>query len=204
MTNDPVAGNRRFPAMTAAALATMAVGALMMLTATHEGTGPVETIPIEVAEARDVIGIDDAFVGLVTGGQVAVTHAYPDPGYGWKVPTICYGHTRGVTRGMKATLEQCRVWLIEDYREIVLPAIERCVKAPLTANEAAALADFVFNVGGAAACNSTLMKKLNAGDYAGAAEEFPKWVYSNGKVLPGLVKRRTAEQELFLTKESGQ
>ncbi|MDR0672503.1 MAG: lysozyme [Zoogloeaceae bacterium] len=136
-------------------------------------------------------------LALIRAQTRAVTLAYPDPGYGWKVPTICHGHTRGVKKGDTATLEQCEAWLIEDYEAIVLPALVRCVTAPVTENEAAALADFVFNVGGPGFCASTLVKKLNALDYAGAAAQFDRWVYSNGKKLPGLVKRRAAERALF-------
>ncbi|HTD03821.1 lysozyme [Undibacterium sp.] len=44
----------------------------------------------------------------------------------------------------------------------------------------------------------TMVRKLNAGDYAGACNELPRWVYAGGKILPGLVKRRAAEQELCL------
>ncbi|MDU2883127.1 MAG: lysozyme, partial [Enterobacter sp.] len=61
-----------------------------------------------------------------------------------------------------------------------------------------ALVDFAYNLGVKALEGSTLLKKLNAGDYAGAAAEFPKWNKAGGKVLPGLVKRREAERTLFL------
>jgi lysozyme len=185
-------------AVATALAAAIAGGALFSLTERFEGTGPVEVIPVVDARART----KEVFLDFVTAHEVAVTHAYPDPGYGWGLPTICYGHTKGVKKGDVATLEQCRAWLAEDYERLVLPALSRCVKVPLAINEAAALGSFTFNVGGAAACGSSLVKKLNAGDYAGAAAQFPRWNRSNGVVLRGLVTRRAAEKELFLTEES--
>jgi GH24 family phage-related lysozyme (muramidase) len=75
----------------------------------------------------------------------------------------------------------------------------KTTKGPLSDNELAALTSFVFNLGLGTYAHSTLLKLLNAGDRAGAAAEFPKWVYAGGAVLPGLVKRRAAERELFET-----
>jgi lysozyme len=71
------------------------------------------------------------------------------------------------------------------------------VTAPLSDGQFAALASFAFNLGGGNLAKSTLLKKLNAGDYAGAAEEFGRWVKSGGQTLPGLVARRAAETALF-------
>ena len=53
-------------------------------------------------------------------------------------------------------------------------------------------------MGAANLATSTLLKKLNAKDYKGAAAEFPKWNKAGGKVMNGLTKRRNAEMELFL------
>jgi lysozyme len=192
----------RYPVAVAFALALG--GGLLSLTQQHEGTGPTETLTIAEAEKRGTVGVVGAtpeaqagFVELVKSQQIAVMRAYPDPGYGWAVPTICYGHTRGVTQGMTATKEQCEQWLIEDYQELVLPVLVKYVRVELSKGEAVALADFVFNVGGPKFAKSTLLRKLNAGDYAGAALEFPRWIYSKGKKLNGLVKRRAAEKAIF-------
>ncbi len=65
-------------------------------------------------------------------------------------------------------------------------------------NEFGALTSFAFNLGTGNLRSSTLLKKLNAGDRAGAADQFTRWVYADGKMLPGLVKRRAAERALFL------
>jgi len=72
------------------------------------------------------------------------------------------------------------------------------VGAPLNDNQFGALTSFTFNLGVGNLASSTLLKKLNVQNYAGAADEFPRWVRAGGKVLPGLVARRAAERELFL------
>ena len=84
--------------------------------------------------------------------------------------------------------------------------VTRLVKVPLTDNQFSALVSFAYNCGldedediiAEGLGDSTLLKKLNAGDYAGAAEQFLVWTKSGGEVLPGLKKRRAAERELFL------
>lgn len=72
------------------------------------------------------------------------------------------------------------------------------VSAPVNDNQFGALTSFTFNLGVGNLGSSTLLKKLNLADYAGAADEFLRWVRAGGQVLPGLVKRRAAERELFL------
>jgi lysozyme len=184
---------------------TVAVGSGLIanFTARHEGTGPIVQnleVRAEPLIARSTLQpTPEAFAAFVRRVEPVHVRAYPDPGHGWRVPTICYGHTRGVKKGMTATLEQCEKWLIEDYEVLVLPILERCVKVLVSVNEAVALADFAFNVGGTQFCGSTLVKRLNAEDYAGAANEFPRWIYSNGEDMPGLVIRRQAERDLFLS-----
>ncbi|MDR2366135.1 MAG: lysozyme [Zoogloeaceae bacterium] len=150
-------------------------------------------LPIALAFAAALSGGLLVFTGQHEGLR---TEAYADPAHGWNVPTICYGHTAGVAKGDRATLDACRVFLREDYRPVGA-ALERLVQVPVTENQALALADLVFNIGEGAFAKSTLLKKLNAGDYEGAAAEFDRWVYANGKKLPGLVKRRAAERKLF-------
>jgi len=77
--------------------------------------------------------------------------------------------------------------------------VESLVEVPLTDNQFAALVSFTFNLGLGNLAKSTLLRKLNDGDFAGAAAEFPRWNKAGGKVLEGLVKRRAAESELFST-----
>jgi lysozyme len=77
--------------------------------------------------------------------------------------------------------------------------VEALVAVPLGDNQFAALVSFTFNLGRGSLAKSMLLKKLNAGDYAGASAEFQRWNKAGGKVLDGLVRRRTAEAELFAT-----
>lgn len=76
-------------------------------------------------------------------------------------------------------------------------AVNEAVKVPLTQNAFDSLVAFSFNVGISAFRSSTLLKKLNAGDYEGAADQFGRWTRAGGKVLAGLVRRRAAEAALF-------
>jgi len=116
------------------------------------------------------------------------------------VPTIGWGHTYGVKLNRTISVEEAEVLLDHDYQEAEDDVLE-VVTAPLTENQLGALTSFVFNLGQGALKASTLRKKLNNGDYTGAADEFNRWVYSkvNGvsTKLNGLVKRRAEEKQLF-------
>lgn len=121
------------------------------------------------------------------------------------VPTIGWGHTKGVKLGDTCTVEQAERWLLEDV-ESFEAAVHRLVTVPLTQNQYDALVSFTFNVGpdedadtiAEGLGDSTLLRLLNAGDYVRAADEFPKWNKAAGKVSNGLVRRRASERELFL------
>lgn len=120
--------------------------------------------------------------------------AYPDAVGVW---TIGYGHTKTAVPGMVITEGEAEYLLKQD-----LVIFERCVQryitVPLTQNQFDALVSFSFNLGCGSLQESTLRKKLNAGDYNGAANEFPRWNKAGGKVLRGLVRRREAERALFM------
>lgn len=121
--------------------------------------------------------------------------AYQDTGGVW---TIGYGSTKNVTRGMVISPKQAEERLREDLDDVEGP-LNACLKAQLNENEFSACCSFAFNVGVNAFKRSTLLKLLNSGQKADASNEFGRWVKDNGRVLPGLVKRRDAERELFLT-----
>lgn len=76
--------------------------------------------------------------------------------------------------------------------------MNKYVKVRLTQSQFDALVSFVYNVGVEAFRTSTLLRKLNGADYVGAAAEFKRWKMGGGKVLPGLIRRRKREEELFL------
>lgn len=117
------------------------------------------------------------------------------------VPTIGYGHTHGVTMGMTCTQEQADAWLQEDVQGAV-QAVNDLVTVPLTQQQFDALVDFTFNLGTGALQHSTLLRLLNSGNYQGAGGEFEKWDKAGGKVLPGLLRRRQAERDMFNTPAS--
>lgn len=112
-------------------------------------------------------------------------------------PTIGYGHTSDVVLGTRISKEQADQMLTVDLERFKAQA-SKYVKAQVTRGQFIALLDFVYNLGVGALRESTLLKKLNAGDVMGASDEFPRWVHAGGKVLQGLVKRRAKERSYFL------
>jgi lysozyme len=120
--------------------------------------------------------------------------AYQDSKGVW---TIGYGHTRGVVPGMTCTQAQADQWLAEDIAWAE-SEVNKLVHTPLlTQQEFDALVDFTFNCGCGNFDHSTLLKLVNAGDMAHAAEEFEKWDKCGGKVVAGLLRRREAEAAMF-------
>ncbi|CAB3745647.1 Lysozyme [Bacteriophage APSE-7] len=114
--------------------------------------------------------------------------------------TLGYGHTHNLNIGDVITQEQAEAFLREDIAQVTA-LLNAQIKVPLTQNQYDAISSLVFNIGMTAFTTSTLLKKLNVGDYSGAAAEFMKWSKAkvNGKrtPLPGLIKRRQAEKALF-------
>lgn len=116
------------------------------------------------------------------------------------VPTIGYGATGGGVRlGIAWTREQAEARLAADLAEAAAD-VDRYVRVAISDDQRGALASFVFNLGAGAFASSTLLRLLNLGD-AAAAAEFGKWTKARvgGKLtdLPGLVSRRAAERALF-------
>ena len=121
--------------------------------------------------------------------------SYQDGGGVW---TIGYGHTLGVTSGLKITEQQAELFLKEDLA-LVSQTLETVITVIINQNQYDALSSFTFNLGSGALRKSTLLKLLNQGNYTGAAEEFKKWCHDNGQVVQGLVNRRNAEYSMFLS-----
>lgn len=133
--------------------------------------------------------------------------AYPDPGsvdgHPW---TIGWGHTGPeVKRGLVWTQAQADAAFVQDLA-ITEAGVARLVRVPLTQGQFDALVSFAYNVGldenhngkAEGLGESTLLRKLNGQDYAGAAEQFLLWNKNDGVVMYGLTRRRTAERALFL------
>lgn len=143
--------------------------------------------------------LSDNGLQLVKDSEGFRSKAYQDTGGVW---TVGYGTTRINGRPVikfDTVDELYAVVLLKADVASATNTVNRLVKVPLTQNQFDALVDFVYNLGEGQFSKSTLLKKLNLKDYVGAAEEFPKWVFDNGKVQPGLVTRRAKERSLFLS-----
>ena len=142
-------------------------------------------------------------VDLVKNFEGFRSSAYTDTS---GLPVIGYGQTRvngkTVRLGQYITQEQANVALEQELYHLQQLVLAH-VKVELNPYQLGALTSLVYNAGTSVITNSTLIKKLNAGDYAGAAREFPRWNKANQGgslvVFPGLTRRRLAEKELFLT-----
>lgn len=113
------------------------------------------------------------------------------------VPTIGFGTTEGVKMGDRITPERALVQLVRDANKFEA-AVKRCAPVPMYQYEFDAYVSLTYNIGQNAFCKSTLVKRLNAGDYSGACAEILKWDKFNGRPLPGLTKRRQEEYQKCL------
>ena len=119
--------------------------------------------------------------------------AYRDSG---GVPTIGYGHTRGVKMGDHCTHAQALEWLEVDMHQ-ALTAIQGAVKVPLTQYQFDALGSFTFNVGATNVHTKHHASVLNKNDMEGASHEFPRWCHVHGQFVEGLFERRIEEMRIF-------
>lgn len=116
--------------------------------------------------------------------------------------TIGWGHTKTAKQGMVITEVQAEQLLMDDL-QWVEAAIDRMVKAPITQNQRDALGSLIFNIGTTNFSKSTVLRKLNAKDYKGAADAFLMWDKQKDKqtgqmvALRGLTRRRQQERDLF-------
>lgn len=138
-----------------------------------------------------------AFEGLHAVKSDGTVRAYVCPAGKW---TIGYGSTKGVRSGMNITKEEAEELLIKDVA-VFEAAVNNRVKVPLSQNQFDALVSFVFNLGEGNFAKSTLLRKLNAGDYDAVPSELMRWNKArvNGVLQPlrGLTRRRAAEGALF-------
>ena len=141
-----------------------------------------------------------AGIALICRFESCRLEAYPDPGVGWKLPTIGWGHTgAGVTMGLRIDQARADQLLASDLRASE-SAVLGVVRVPLIQCRFDALVSFAYNCKGWR--TSILIRLCNAGNFAAASNEFPKWIHAEAEdghveVLPGLVLRRAAEQALF-------
>jgi lysozyme len=130
-----------------------------------------------------------ALVGIVAHEGYSDVAYIPVPG---DVPTIGFGTTGNVKLGDKINPIRALDRALVDIQQFE-GALKECVKVPLSQNEYDAYISLTYNIGAKAFCSSTLVKKLNAGDYDGACKEILRWDQFKGKPLAGLTKRRQEE-----------
>jgi len=162
------------------------------------GWGRDGGIPVEVGFYDNCVDsemkISDEGLELIKSYERLILGAYmPTPN---DVPTIGYGHTKGVKMGDTCTPEQADTWLREDCEEAEA-CIAKHVTVPLMQNEFDALVSLVFNIGCGAFKASTLLRLLNANDFDAAQEQFKRWNKQAGKELAGLTRRRADEERMF-------
>ena len=127
-------------------------------------------------------------------------HAYICPA---GVPTIGYGTTliegSPVKIGMTISESKANDLLEDQVNQVYAAAVIRHVTVPLNQNQFDALVSWTYNLGESSLATSTMLKKLNQGDYDSVPAQMMRWTKANGVDLPGLVRRRKAEAELFTT-----
>jgi lysozyme len=130
-----------------------------------------------------------ALVGLALFEGYTDRAIQPVPGDKW---TYGFGTADGVKPGDKITPPQALARKLADVQKFE-GALKRCVTVPLHQHEYDAFISLAYNIGDSAFCNSTLVRKLNAGDYAEACDQILRWDRFQGKPLRGLTLRRQAE-----------
>lgn len=138
---------------------------------------------------------NQAAVNLIRSFEGCRLKAYEDQG--GKL-TIGYGHTNGVQADDTITQQTAEKLLEEDIQEIG-DTLDELITRPVSDNQYGAVLSFAFNLGTGTLQRSSLLSKLNDGDFNGAADEFLKWMHVKGISNLGLLRRRTAERTLFLT-----
>jgi lysozyme len=141
----------------------------------------------------------DAGIKRIIEREGCKLKAYRDSGGVW---TICVGHTSRagppvVTPGMVCTLTECRAILANDLKKFEV-TVNAAIKVPMTQNQFDAMVSLCFNIGGYGFKNSSVVRRFNAGDIAGAADAFLLWNKVKGRVVQGLVNRRRRERNQFL------
>lgn len=144
--------------------------------------------------------INEASLSLIKRWEGCKLTSYKDIVGVW---TIGYGHTSmagppSVKAGMKITQQEAEDILKKDLEKYI-KAVDDAVKVPVDENMRGAMVSLCYNIGPGAFSKSTLVKKINAQDYKGAADAFLSWKKAGGRVVQGLLNRRHDERKLFMT-----
>lgn len=143
--------------------------------------------------------VDSAGVDLIGQFEGLRLNAYDDGVGVWTIGwgTTVYPNGQKVKKCDKITLDQAKQYKAHDLVKFE-KAVNDAVKVSLNQNQFNALVSLAYNIGVSAFTNSTLLKRLNEGDYKAAADQFLVWVNAGGKRMQGLVNRRNKEREVFL------
>ncbi|OTG66071.1 lysozyme [Acinetobacter silvestris] len=149
--------------------------------------------------AVDVMTVSKFGVDLICGFEGKRLAAYDDGVGVWTIGfgTTIYPNGIRVNKGDTCTEAQAKAYMAHDLKKFE-QAVNDAVNTPLNQNQFDALVSLTYNIGTGAFKNSTLLKRLNAGDYQAAANQFDVWVKASGKTMQGLVNRRNSEKSLFL------
>ena len=163
-------------------------------------------LSIDLDAVKNMLGIPESMsvsnkgVDLICEFEGKRLVAYDDGVGVWTIGfgTIKYPNGVRVKKGDTCTLDQAKEYMRHDLIEFE-HTVNSSVKVPLNQNQFDALVSLAYNIGSNAFKSSTLVKKLNTGDYQGAADQFNVWVNGGGKRIQGLVNRRDREKLLFLS-----
>ena len=138
-------------------------------------------------------------IDLICGFEGLRLKAYDDGVGVWTIGfgTTIYPNGIRVKKGDTCTEAQAKAYMAHDLKKFE-SAVNNAVTVPVNQNQFDALVSLAYNIGPSAFSKSTLVRKLNAGDIRGAAEQFDVWVNAGGKRMQGLVNRRAKENEVFL------
>ena len=175
------------------------------------GTLQINSTVQQVSDSMNVVTGDNTASGtsgtaqainLIAGFEGFSSKAYPDPPGQTAKWSIGYGHQLTGSDGLTTSSvidESTAFSLLSSDVQSATNCVYLNAGVSLTPNQQAALISLCYNIGCQAFQGSTLLKLLNQGDYAGAANEFSRWVYAGGQVSSSLVSRRSEEQSLFLS-----
>lgn len=150
---------------------------------------------LAVAAGAGALAISSA---MITGGD-GLEGFKPDPYYDVVgVLTVCYGHTGSdIIPGKTYSEQECRALLDKDLGKVAAQ-IDPAITRPIPDTTRAAFYSFAYNVGASNFKTSTLLRRLNLGDTAGACDQLRRWTYAGGKQWKGLVNRREIEREVCM------
>ena len=163
-------------------------------------------LSIDFDSVKNMLGVPESMlvsnkgVDLICEFEGKRLVAYDDGVGVWTIGfgTIKYPNGVRVKKGDTCTLDQAKEYMRHDLIEFE-HTVNSSVKVPLNQNQFDALVSLAYNIGSNAFKSSTLVKKLNTGDYQGAADQFNVWINAGGKRMQGLVNRRDREKLLFLS-----